>query len=245
MRSVAPYRSPNLVLWLAAVVLLAAGLVAHVRYLRDRREQGRAAAEAPAPVPPPTADAPGVQVEDFAPKHYQQGRLAWALQLGKVHLSTSAGQATAFELKEGVIYDQQGVPGVRLSADQIRYDLTKRDFEMTGHVEVASVRGAVITTDKVLWTHTTGLLRAPGKVAVTSPEANVRAGSCNFNTRTEVIECPQDVTITTAKSTITGRRLVYNLPRDTFELSGVKASVDVEEAREKLGAVRQGGGGRP
>ena len=244
MRTVAPYRSPNLVLWLAALTLLAAGLIAHVRYLQGRRAQEQVAGAAPAPGAPPEGES-GVSVEDFAPKHYQQGRLAWALQLGRVHLSTAANEATAFELKDGVIYDQKGVPGVRLSADRIKYDLTKRDFEMTGNVEVASVRGAVITTDKVLWTHTTGMLRAPGAVAVTSPDANVRAAGCDFNTRTEVIECPRDVTITTAKSTIGGRRLVYNLPKDTFELSGVTAAIDVEEARAKLGALRSGGGGRP
>ncbi len=233
MRSTTPYRSPNFVLWLAGLVLLAAAVIAHARYLRAKP------ATAPAPRSGPAAQEPGVYIEDFAPKHYQQGRLAWGLQLGKVHLSAGAGDVTAFDLKEGIIYDKQGLPAVRVSADKIRYDLTKRDFEVTGNVEVASVRGAVISTDRVLWTHATGVLKAPGRVAMTAPQASVTTSGLSFDTRTEVIECPREVTIRTAKSSISGRRLVYNLATESFELSGVRMSVDIEEAREKLGVRRQ------
>jgi hypothetical protein len=181
---------------------------------------------------------PLVKVEDFAPEHYEQGKPAWKVRLANIAVEKGGRTITTGTLREGLIYDKQGRPAVRVAASQITYDTARYDFDVSGGVSVVSPKGAVISTDKLHWDNKSRALLAPGKVTVRIKGATVTTSGLRFDTPKQIVYCPNQVRIDTGRSEGVGRDLVYYLDSEPqrWTLRNAQMVIDVQEAKERTGA---------
>jgi len=221
----------SLVTIVAAIVIVAAvvGTVLYVRRQPPWVASGKVAEEGSTP------QEPAVKVEEFAPEHYEAGRPAWKIRLAELAVEKGGRTISTGKLKEGLIYDQQGRPAVRVTAKTVTYDTTKYDFDVAGGVRVVSPKGAVISTEKVHWENKSRFLTAPGKVTVRVKGVSVTTAGLKFDTPKQAVYCPNEVRIDTGRSKGVGRDLVYDLNTDRWSLRNVQMVIDVQEAKERTG----------
>jgi LPS export ABC transporter protein LptC len=215
-------------------ILLVAAVTGTILY--SRCQPGRAAG-GPGSKGPEAAQVPAVKVEDFTPQHYEAGRPAWKIRLAELAIEKGGRTITTGQLREGLIYDQQGRPAVRVTASTVNYDTTKYDFDVAGGVRVISPKGAVISTEKVHWDNQSRQLIAPGKVVVRVKGATVTTSGLTFDTPKQIVYCPNQLRIDTGRSEGVGRNLVYYLDSEPqkWTLQNVQMVIDVQEAEERTG----------
>jgi len=214
-----------------AIVLV--GLIAGAM-LYARRQPG----EPEAAGAPPVGESaePVLEVEQFAPEHYERGRPAWKVKLAHLAVETGGQTITAGRLKEGLIYDPQGRPAVRVTADTVQYDTVSYDFDVAGNVHVVSPKGAVITTDKVHWDNHSRNLTAPGQVMLrTQDKITVVTAGLRLDTPTQTVYCPNQVRMQTDRSNAVGRNLIYALDTGRYSLRDLQMVIDTQEAKERTG----------
>jgi lipopolysaccharide assembly outer membrane protein LptD (OstA) len=179
---------------------------------------------------------PVVEVEQFAPEHYEGGRPTWKVKLAHLAVETGGQTVTAGRLREGLIYDKQGRPAVRLTADTVKYSTTSYDFDVEGNVRVVSPKGAVISTSKVHWDNKGRTLNAPGQVLLrTQDNITVVTAGLRLETPTQTVYCPNQVRMATGRSDAVGRNLVYKLDTGGFTLQDLQMVIDTREAKERTG----------
>jgi LPS export ABC transporter protein LptC len=220
-----------------ATVVVAILLVAAVggAMLYVRRQTSSPETTGPAPPPRPKAEEPAVKVEEFAPEHYEQGRPAWKIRLADLAVEKGGETITSSRLREGLIYDREGRPAVRVTASTVQYDTGKHNFDVSGGCHVVSPRGAVINTEKIHWDNATRMLTAPGSVTVRVKGVTITASGLRFDTSTQTVYCPNQVRLNTGRSDGVGRNLTYNLDTGRWSLHSAQMVIDVEEARERTG----------
>ncbi len=218
-----------LVTVIVAIVLVAAlaGTVLYSRRQRAETAAQKRGAEGEG------VQVPAVKVEDFAPEHYENGRPAWKIRLAELAIEKGGQTITTGQLREGLIYDKQGRPAVRVTANTVNYDTTKYDFDVAGGVRIVSPRGAVISTEKVHWDNKTRQLTAPGKVDVRIKGVTVTTAGLIFDTPKQVVYCPNQLRIDTGRSDGVGHNLIYDLQTDRWTLQNVQMVIDVQEAKER------------
>jgi len=223
----------SLITTVVAIVLVGL-LVGAVVYVRQTpTDNGPAALGAPEE---DGAKEPIVEVEQFAPEHLENGRPAWKVKLSHLAVETGGQTVTAGRMREGLIYDKQGRPAVRVTADTVRYDTASYNFDVEGNVRIVSPKGAVITTHKVHWDNKSRSLTAPGQVMLrTQDKITVVTAGLRFDTPTQTVYCPNQLRMQTDRSDAVGRNLVYKLDTGAFVLRDLQMVIDVQEARERTG----------
>ncbi len=186
----------------------------------------------------PTGEAsePVVEVEQFSPEHLEGGRPAWKVKLSHLAVETGGQTVTAGRMREGLIYDRQGRPAVRVTADTVKYDTASYNFDVEGNVRIVSPKGAVISTQKVHWDNQSRSLTAPGQVMLrTQDKITVITAGLRFDTPTQIVHCPNQVRMRTDRSDAVGRNLEYKLETGAFVLRDLQMVIDTQEARERTG----------
>jgi LPS export ABC transporter protein LptC len=182
---------------------------------------------------------PVVEVQQFAPEHFEGGRPTWKVKLGHLAVETGGQTVTAGAMREGLVYDTQGRPAVRLTAATVTYNTTTYDFDLEGNVRVVSPKGAVITTNKVHFDNKSRNLTAPGQVMLrTQDKVTVITAGLRLDTPTQTVYCPNQVRMQTDRSDAVGRNLAYKLETGGFGWQNVQMVIDIQEAKERTGHAR-------
>ncbi|MBM3501239.1 MAG: hypothetical protein FJX74_21520 [Armatimonadetes bacterium] len=182
------------------------------------------------------ASAPVVEVEQFSPEHLEAGRPAWKVKLSHLAVETGGQTITAGRMQEGLIYDRQGRPAVRVTANTVKYDTATYNFDVEGNVRIVSPKGAVISTNKVHWDNKSRTLTAPGQVMLrTQDKVTVITAGLRLDTPTQTVHCPNQVRMRTDRSDAVGRNLEYKLETGAFTLRDLQMVIDTQEARERTG----------
>jgi len=216
-------------------IILGGTLAGTLLYLRQRpRGGGDAGPTAGESGPSDTATRPAIEVEELAAEHREAGRPTWKIRLAQLQVEKGGRTITAGRLRDGVIYDRQGQPAVRVTAREVKYDTLQYNFDVEGAVSIVSPKGARISTEKVHWDNKTRTLNAPGRVMLrTKDDVTVTTAGLTFDTPTQVVYCPNQVRMRTGRSDVIGKKLEYKLENGAFTLRSVQMVIDVEEAKEQ------------
>jgi hypothetical protein len=100
------------------LLIVLAGLIAGAVLYARRQPFGSRPQTAGGPTEEEQANEPVVEVEQFSPEHFERGRPAWKVKLAHLAVETGGQTVTAGKMKEGLIYDPQGRPAVRVDQHQ-------------------------------------------------------------------------------------------------------------------------------
>jgi len=164
-------------------------------------------------------------------KHTEGGRLAWQVQLAEVKIAAGAQAVTASEMREALIYDQKGIPIVRLTARTARGNTASRNLEVAGEVRAVSPRGVLITTEVVRWLEQERRLYCPQKVIFRTAHAAVTTTELSYYVDQDIVKAPGAVRMYSGPNKLLGRDLVYNVRTQDFELKNVQAVFNPEQMR--------------
>lgn len=218
-----------------STLILAGLIVGAALYVRQQPSEAGSNVDQARP-PDQYAKEPIVEVEHFAPEHYEGGRPSWKVKLAHLAVEKGGQTITAGRLREGLIYDRKGRPAVRVTADRVKYDTVTYNFDVAGRVRVVSPKGAVITTEMLHWDNKSRALTAPGQVMLrTEDEVTVVTSGLRFDTATQTVYCPNQIRMRTARSDAVGRNLEYNLETGAFVLRDLQMVIDIQEAKERTG----------
>ncbi|MGQ9731035.1 MAG: LPS export ABC transporter periplasmic protein LptC [Candidatus Zipacnadales bacterium] len=177
-----------------------------------------------------------LEVEQFSPQHFEGGRPAWKIKLSHLEVQKGGRTVTGGQLREGLIYNQQGKPAVRFTAERVKYDTVNHNFDVEGRVRIVSPKGAVISTNTVHWDNKTRTLTTPGRVTLrTQDNVSVVTAGLRFDTPTQTVHCPNQVRIATGRSNLIGEKLEYKLENGAFSLRNLQGVIDIEEAKQRTG----------
>ena len=177
---------------------------------------------------------PALSVKESVVEHSEGGRLGWKLRVEEVEMSGGGATVAATGLKDGLIYDAQGRPVLRLTAAKAKYNTARKDFELTGKVTVVSERSVVITTERVQWMPEQQTLRCPGEVKMTAEDLTLTADHLDLIVPEDIVKASDRVRMEMGEDRLTGRNLTYNLDTKDFTLDAVQATFAPESAKEKL-----------
>lgn len=162
----------------------------------------------------------------------------WRLLVERMDLEAGGRSVSASGLREGLIYDAQGRPVLRISAGRAVYNTQRRDFEVSGGVKVVSHQGAIITTERVLWLPDQQILRCPSAVTLRAEGLTVTTDTLDLHVAEEIVKSSAQVRMRTEHGRLTGRNLTYNLKTGDYTMDGIQAVFTLEEAREDLERLR-------
>ncbi len=162
----------------------------------------------------------------------------WKLRVDRMDLAGGGRAVSAAGLREGLIYDAQGRPVLRISAAKAIYNTSRKDFEVSGGVKVVSHQGAIITTERMLWLPEEQILRCPGPVTVRSDGVTITTDALDLHVPEDLAKSSAQVRLRTPDGRLTGHNLVYNLKTHDYTLEGIQAVFTVDQAREELGRLR-------
>jgi lipopolysaccharide export system protein LptA len=218
------------------LLIVLAGVVAGAVLYARRQPFGSQVETAGGPTEEAQPNEPVVEVEQFSPEHFERGRPAWKVKLAHLVVETGGQTVTGGKMKEGLIYDAQGRPAVRVTADTVKYDTTTYNFDVEGAVRVVSPKGAVISTNKVHWDNKSRNLTAPGQVMLrTQDKVTVVTAGLRFDTPTQTVYCPNQVRMQTERSNAVGSNLEYSLETGHYTLRNLQMVIDIQEAKERTG----------
>jgi lipopolysaccharide export system protein LptA len=173
-------------------------------------------------------------------KHSENGRLAWRVLLDKANLTGGGDLVEAQGLREGIIYDRQGVPAIRVTADRVQADATRKNFTMLGHVVVASPKGIVITTEQVQWLNDEQRLHCPVAVTLKARKLAVTTTTLDYLVDANLVRCPSQVRMYSGNNRVSGSSLTYNTDTGVVDVVGaVQMVINPSEARQLLKELRR------
>lgn len=226
-------RSPRIVVII--VVGLAALLVVGWLVWRPRLATSPpASTQRPRP-PAATPAAPREEVAIKSPtlKHSEGGRLAWQVRLRELKVSAGGAAVAAAGMREALIYDQNGAPVIRLTADRARGNTSERNLEVFGNVRAVSQKGALITTEKVRWIEGDRKLHCPGKVVLRNRDMALTTVGLVYWVDKDLIKCPGLVRMYSGTNKLMGRELEYNVATEGYTLRRVQAVFNPDEMRQR------------
>lgn len=183
-------------------------------------------------------ETPPVSIRESVIRHSEGGRLNWQLAVKDIEMSAGGRTVAAEGLKDGLLYDAEGRPVLRLTAGQAKYNTVRKDFELTGSVEAVSHRGAVITTEKVQWVPEEQTLRCPGQVTMKAEGITLTADNLDLLVAQDMVKCPDRVRMRMGEDRLSGRDLAYNLVTHNFTFRDMQGVFAPQTAREKLERLR-------
>jgi lipopolysaccharide export system protein LptA len=196
----------------------------------------------PAGGAPPGAEGAKPQAVLTAPelKHSEGGRLAWRVLLERANLTSGGSLVEASGLREGIIYDRQGRPAIRITADRVQADAMRKNFTMLGRVVVTSPKGIVITTDQVQWLNDEQRLHCPTHVTLKARKLAVTTTTLDYLVEADLVRCPSDVRMYSGNNRVAGRSLTYNTQTGVVDVvGGVQMVINPSEARQLLKELRK------
>ena len=189
---------------------------------------------APAAAPPAGPTEPLFSIERPTVKHTEGDHLAWQLRLKQLQLQHGAGQLTAEGLEEALIYGASGEPLVRVTAQKVAGNVSGRDFQVTGSVNVVSYQGVVISADTVQWDQAQGKIVCPGQVTARSREAIFSTSGVTYDLNRAQVQAPGQVNLYSGQNKILGKQLTYDLNTGSFAMQSVQMVFRAEEAQRLL-----------
>lgn len=219
---------------LVALALLVLAIGAGVWALLTRVRQPGAAGDAAGR----EAGQPLVSLRESVIQHGGGGAGGWRLLVERMDLGGGGRSVSATGLREGLIYDAQGRPVLRISAGRAVYNTGRRDFEVSGGVKVVSHQGAIITTERVMWLPDQQILRCPSAVTLRAEGLTLTTDALDLHVPDEIVKSSAQVRLRTAHGRLTGRNLTYNLKTGDYTMDGIQAVFTVEEARRDLERLR-------
>jgi LPS export ABC transporter protein LptC len=220
---------PLLLLVVVGLVLAFWGM-AWWNYLRPHSVP-RSATPQPAAVPAPAAPRPEVVVQNQTIKRSEGGRMVWQVQLTELQMNAGGQAMAAAGMREGLIYDQNGKPVIRLTAQKATGNTADRNLEVAGDVRAVSQRGALITTEQIQWMDKERRLYCPQKVVFRSKNTAVTATALNYYVDQNIVKAPGIVRMYSGQNKMVGRDLVYNVDTEAFQMTNVQAVFNPDDAR--------------
>lgn len=173
-------------------------------------------------------------------KHSEGGRVAWRVLLDEANILSGASLVEGSKLREGIIYDRQGVPVIRVTADRVQADATRRNFTLLGHVSVTSPRGILITTQQVQWFNDEQRLHCPTAVTLKAHKLAVTTSTLDYLVEAKLVRCPAAVRLYSGNNRVSGKSLTYNTETGIVDVvGGVQMVVNPSEARQLLKELRK------
>ncbi len=219
---------------IVGVMVLAVAIGAGIWTLSTRSRDPQTAPEPPSR----SAGDPLVSLRESVIQHGGNGTAGWKLLVERMNIAGGGRTVAASGLREGLIYDAQGKPVLRISATNATYNTTRKDFEVSGGVKVVSHQGAIITTERVLWLPEEQILRCPSAVTLRSEGMTLTTDALDLHVPSDVVKSTSQVRLRTEHGRLTGRNLTYNLKTRDYTLQGIQAIFTVDEAREELDRLR-------
>lgn len=219
-----------LVIFIAAVAVAFWG-AAWWNYLRSRPVQPAG----PKPAGQATAPAPGarpreeVVIQNQTVQHTEQGRLAWQVQLTQLKVAAGSQSVAATGLREALIYDKNGAPIIRLTAQTVKGNTTDKNLEVAGDVRAASQRGALITTSRVRWLEKERRLFCPEKVTFRGQNAALTTTGLSYYVDADTVKAPNEVRLYSGDNKVIGRQLVYNVKTTGYEMKNIQAFLNPQQ----------------
>jgi len=218
---------PRTVVGLALLVIVAGvGLWTLVARSRRAEDGGPPAAR--------EAGEPMVSLHESVIQHGGAGASGWRLLVERMDIGAGTRTVSAAGLREGLVYDAQGRPVLRISAGRAVYNTERKDFEVSGGVKVVSHQGAIITTERVLWLPEEQILRCPAAVTLRAEGLTITTDALDLLVPDEIVRSPAQVRMRTEHGRLTGRNLTYDLKTRDYTMEAIQAVFTVEEAREDL-----------
>jgi LPS export ABC transporter protein LptC len=217
-----------------ALILVAAGLTFvatwYVVIPRWRVARGTVA--------PAASSSNAVDINNPTLRHTENGKLAWQIRLQKIALSRGGTTVGASGLREGLIYNAQGQPTVRVTAKSAQGDTLQKNFQLDGDVHVVSDQGALITTEQVRWVQAEQKLNCPGPVTVRAKDAVIISTGVDYTVNDGVVIAPNQVKMYAGKNKVVGTGLRYDVKTSAFTLQQVQMVLDTKEAQARLKGPR-------
>ena len=213
-------------LGLAVLITAAASGFATVYNWRGRSQV------TPAPASP--TQQPGITFRRLLLQHMEQGKPAWQAQLRELRMAHGSQTLQAQGLEEAIIYSQTGKPIVRVTADQISGHMGRRDFQLTGNVQVASYRAVFIITDKIGWIQDEQRIACPDQVTLHSKQVIITTTNLDYYVAQDLVKCPNEVRMYAGDNQVVGKNLEYNVKTGDFTLESIQMVFHAEEAKQKL-----------
>lgn len=186
------------------------------------------------------ASGPQVVLSGSELRHSEGGLLAWKVIMDEVELQAGGGQADVKGLREGLVYDKQGTPQLKIAAQKVTVDTAQQNFEMTGQVTVTSPKGVIITTDRVQWFNNERRLHCPGGVVMKTKRIAIATSLLNYMVDQEIVNCPNQVRMYSGNNRLSGNSLTYNVATEIVDLvGGIQMTINPQEARELLKELRK------
>jgi len=212
------------------VALIALGVWALIRQSRQPSEVASTTTRPP--------EQPMVSLHESVIQRGSPGAAGWRLLVDRMDLSAGGRTIAAAGLREGLIYDAQGRPVLRISAGRAVYNTQRRDFEVSGGVKVVSHQGAIITTERVQWLPDQQILRCPSAVTLRAEGLTITTDNLDLHVPEELVKSSAQVRLRTEHGRLTGRNLTYNLKTGDYTMEAIQAVFTVEEARRDLERLR-------
>lgn len=182
---------------------------------------------------PPAAPREEVAIKSPTLKHSEGGRLAWQVRLRELKVSAGGAAVAAAGMREALIYDQNGTPVIRLTADRARGNTSERNLEVFGNVRAVSQKGALITTERMRWIEQDRKLHCPGKVVLRNRDMALTTVGLVYLVDQDLIKCPGLVRMYSGTNKLMGRELEYNVDTEGYTLRRVQAVFNPDEMRQR------------
>lgn len=167
-------------------------------------------------------------------QHREHGKLAWKVLLDSLELHTGGGSVAVQGLREGLIYDGNGKPALRITAKQVRGDTQRRDFEVSGQVVVTSPRGFVIRTERATWRNLEQTIDCPGAVSMKAKNIVIATTGLTYQLQTDKVNCPNQVRMYSGTNRVVGHTLVYDVKAETVDLRDIQMVINPDEGKQIL-----------
>ena len=196
----------------------------------------RTAATLPAPPPAvaavPIAPREEVVIQSPSLKHTEGGRLAWQVQLTQLKIAAGGQAMAAAGMREALIYDKNGAPILRLTAQTARGNTSDRNLEVVGDVRAVSQRGVLITTEQIRWLEKERRLDCPQKVVFRGKNAAVTTTGLSYYVDQNLVKAPGIVRMYSGPNKLVGKQLVYNVTTEAFDMTNVQAVFNPQQVRQ-------------
>lgn len=188
----------------------------------------------PSALPPSAERGPGAVIKSPELQHIENGKLAWKVLLDRLELQTGGGNVAVQGLREGLIYDGNGKPALRITAKQVRGDTQRRDFEVIGQVVVTSPKGFVIRTERATWRNDVQKIDCPGAVSMKAKNIVIATTGLVYTLQADQVACPNQVRMYSGNNRVVGHSLVYDVKTGNVELQDIQMVINPEEGRQIL-----------
>ncbi|MGD8240843.1 MAG: hypothetical protein PVH68_19995 [Armatimonadota bacterium] len=165
----------------------------------------------------------------------EEGQRTWALRLDQAELGRGGADVTGAGLREGVIYDPETGEGVvRVVGDTVTYNLSTKNFELSGNVRVVNDEGLLLTMARASYIEAEKKLTCTGDVVGSDEDVVVTTAKAHYWPHDDVVHCPGEVECRTQDGTeLHGRDMRIDFEAKRLTMGPVRGKIYLEEARER------------